>query len=859
MRYGRVLTTHSFWGIFFIDASSTDTADQGFLTIAQRCGLGDNADVVKRWLANIDKPWLLILDNADDPSLDISKYFPTGGRGTILITTRNPECTTHGTIGSEEIGAMAIDEAIILLLRTSEKEDLGQTIWELAKPVVETLGCLALAIVHAGALIKKGLYSLENYCEAYSRNRQRLFGHQTTHANNDYKYTVYTTWEISVEMIRKSSIRNANNSDGISSETAKNALELLNFFGFLHFDDIPVKILENAWKNQYLDDSSSAFSETENAQSHWTDSHQLRVLCQEDAEHWDPVPSGEAIALLSSFSLIRFSHSNKRISLHPLVHTWIRDRLTEAERAGCSLTTALTLSKSVSILDRQYERALVPHINSCLELIGDSLFTEGEGTSERLWIVYYLAAAYIGSGHPKQAFRIILRALEICEKTFSVDEDLYLNIEERLALTYSALGDDQKAVEHQEKVLQIRMRPEKTDKEHPETLQAMSQLGVFYNGVGRYRDALELYQKVANASSIVLGDEHPITLDLMGGLATTYYCLGQHQEALELQEVNVQGRKRLFSKEDLVTLKEVDKLAQIYNRLGRSKESLKLNEEVLQSTQKLLGDEHPDTLTFMGNLASSYSNVGRVLEALKLREKVLVLSQKILGNEHPDTLILMSDLARSYSDVDRMQEALDLNEKVLMLQQKILGDEHPNTLTSMSYLALRYSDVDRMQESLNLKEEVLVLHQKILDHEHPDILVSMSNLASSYLDVGRMQEALDLQKEVLVLHQKILGDEHPNTLQSMRNLAVCYAEAGRSQEALELLVKAVEGSRRTLGEDHPDTLELKRWLDDMMNGPKLSTGGDGTSSSDVGVTGPEESTGRRGFRGWLRRLYPSKS
>ena len=34
----------------------------------------------------------MILDNADDPHLDISPYFPVGNRGIVLITTLGPDC-----------------------------------------------------------------------------------------------------------------------------------------------------------------------------------------------------------------------------------------------------------------------------------------------------------------------------------------------------------------------------------------------------------------------------------------------------------------------------------------------------------------------------------------------------------------------------------------------------------------------------------------------------------------------------------------------------------------------------------------------------------------------------------------------
>src|SRR5436189_4634496 len=80
-----------FWGIFWIDASSHATAQQGCLEIARVCGIEEDVKVVKRWLSNIQEHWLLVIDNADDPSIDISTFFPTSNRGSIVVTTRNPD------------------------------------------------------------------------------------------------------------------------------------------------------------------------------------------------------------------------------------------------------------------------------------------------------------------------------------------------------------------------------------------------------------------------------------------------------------------------------------------------------------------------------------------------------------------------------------------------------------------------------------------------------------------------------------------------------------------------------------------------------------------------------------------------
>ena len=67
-------------------------------------------DNVKRVLANISESWLLVFDNADNPKLPLTPYFPAGSHGDIIVTSRNPGCSQYNTVGSKEIGQMSVDD-----------------------------------------------------------------------------------------------------------------------------------------------------------------------------------------------------------------------------------------------------------------------------------------------------------------------------------------------------------------------------------------------------------------------------------------------------------------------------------------------------------------------------------------------------------------------------------------------------------------------------------------------------------------------------------------------------------------------------------------------------------------------------
>jgi hypothetical protein len=228
-----------YWGVFWIDASTIDSIRRCFAQIALILQVDKDIDSVRRVLANASQSWLLIFDNADDPNLPLTLYFPAGNRGDIIITSRNPGCDQYNTVGSRELGRMPVNDAVTLLFKTAYSETaLDDKTYEDGGEVVETLGCLALAIAQAGAYIRETSCPLEEYLELYHRRQEKILGYFPKHIGTDYRYTVYTTWQVSLDMI-----------GSMQDTVSTHALQLLKILCCCHHDQIPVKMFYTAWHN----------------------------------------------------------------------------------------------------------------------------------------------------------------------------------------------------------------------------------------------------------------------------------------------------------------------------------------------------------------------------------------------------------------------------------------------------------------------------------------------------------------------------------------------------------------------------------------------------------------------------------
>lgn len=374
--------------MFWVDASSNETANEGFVTIGRRCGqMEEDVDSIKTWLSGKDN-WLLIIDNANDPNLNIAKFFPPGDRGSIMITTRILDFKKYHTQGFDKVDRMHTEDAITLLLKSAAIQDTqNMKMRALAGDIVKLLGYLALAIIQAGIVLQRQVCSFSGFPELYSQRRQGVLKSGRPLAR-EYQYTVCTTWEISIKKIQD-----------MPDTHAKLALDIFMSFAFMNFEGIHESIFKKARENVDL--------------GYWRSwDNFIR-----DIPFIKFMPSGHnqlllvrALGLLAGHSLININE-DRQISIHPLVHEWARDRMSKDEQRKYWLIAAATLAMSTNkwrnLAEYQQRRLLLPHVDFCLHYENGQLSSEGPNLKERLDVSRLFAGVYLENSQLDKASRIL--------------------------------------------------------------------------------------------------------------------------------------------------------------------------------------------------------------------------------------------------------------------------------------------------------------------------------------------------------------------------------------------------------------------------------------------------------------------
>ncbi|KAG8744214.1 hypothetical protein FRC10_010576 [Ceratobasidium sp. 414] len=678
--------TRDMWTeILFVDATSRETATSALKLFAKDRNVGRTERDTMRWLESRQERWLMVFDNADDPAVRISDFFPGGNHGSIVITTRIPGMAVLGRGPSSDFGvtSMEAEDAFELLLKTAgiQKTALEVAERNAANELLESFGYLALAIVQAGAYIRCSQQTICQYRNMFVKHRQATLERYTEVLVkvDNYQKSVYTTWHMSYKLL--------------SARSRK----ILHLMAFMHRSNITEDIFRRAAVRllKYEPEIPATDEEAEIA------AYVVQCLQPylDSTGAWDSGTFLSTMTELMSYSLVSCDRVNGAYNMHVLVHDWA-STVTNHPLETAVRHTALLLAVSIDYGDGMeslaYKREVEMHVNQVLERQSRPSANNAALFAE----VYYRAGKW------KQKRKLEEVELEGRRQALGDEHNSTLITMHNLALAYRELGEFKQAEQMLSRVVASRRRL--SGEEHHYTLTSISQLAHTYFLLGRYEEAQSLHIQVTSTRARTLGEEDPATLTSMLELATTYRSLGLYQQAENLLIRVVDARKRVSGEEHPGTLATMHVLAFTYYLQRRYGQAEMLQVRVTETRRRLSGDEHPSTLISMGALALTYCDQGRYDQAEVLQVRVLDGKKRVYGEDHPETLTSMNCLAYNYWKQGRYDPAEKLQVQVVHVRQRVLGLKHPHTLDAMHNLSATYQSLggQRRKQYEELQAEI---------------------------------------------------------------------------------------------------------------------------------------------------------
>ncbi len=678
--------THLFW----INAANEEAMIASFLTLADLLpafAAREEKDqrkliaAIHRWLQECRDPWLLIVDNADDPTL-IQPYLPQQGLGSILLTTR---ATAVGWLATSlEVEQMGLMEGTQFLLHRAQRLPATDEESNEASNVVVALDGFPLALDQAGAYIEETGCSFGGYLQLYEQHRSKMLARRGKQVTN-YPYSVATTWDLSFQQIE---------------QAQPAAAELLRLCAYLSPDHIPEELL------------------TEGA-PHWPPLLQQAVT--------DALRFNELLEALLAFSMVKRLVHERLLSLHRLVQAVQMDRMDSEERCLWAqrviyAVNALFPADAIEVDAWPLCLRYLEQAQACDQLIQQYCLhlPEAADLLNRAGVYLREHASY------SLAESLFKRGLVIAEQHLGPQHLLVASLLNNLGSLYREQGKYKQAEPLHQRAAHI--REEALGPHHPLLASPLNNLAILYWWQGKYKQAEPLLQRALQIREQALGPCHSQVALLLNNLGILYDEQGKHEQAEPLLQRALSIWEQTLNPNDPQLAHCLENLGILYYEQGKYEQAELFYQRALHLREQALGPNHPQIASTLNNLGILYDEQGKHEQAELLLQRALSMWEQTLGPDHPQLAHALSSLANLSRNQGRYKQAEPLYLRALAIRQEHLGSQHIEFAEILQDLARLREMQQQLSEALPLYQQALTIREQVLGAEHPKAIDTRQRL-----------------------------------------------------------------------------------------------------------------------------------
>ncbi|MEU8586867.1 FxSxx-COOH system tetratricopeptide repeat protein [Streptomyces sp. NPDC048664] len=741
--------------VWWISAEHADNVVASLAELATRLGapVGDDIsqacqEALQRLGRGTPGRWILVFDNADDPE-ELKAYFPRGGGGHILITSRNQAWAQQGP--SLPIDVFLREESVEHLMRRAGSLSAAD-----ADRVATAVGDLPLAVAQAAAWLAETAMPIDDYLEQLDRQTADVLA---LNQPADYPQPVAATWNISIARLR---------------ERSPASVRLLELCAFMAAEPIAAQLL---YSKEMID-----------------------ALKPYDPALQEKLVLGRVIREIGRFALAKIDSMGTSIQVHRLVQAVIRSQLSPQQQEETRRVVHTVLAGARPDEDEPIDD---PATWSRFDLIWphlDASDARGSMEPETRRLMIDRVRYRWKRGDFARAMQLAEELLSDWKDLLGEDDVQYLYLRCQLANIQRSQGRYIEAREIDEELLARQRSVLGAD--HPHTYVTTSSLSSDLAALGDYRNAVELAREAHEGFSQIFHESHPRTLNAANNLALALRMVGRYGEARALDQDVLDRRMEVLGPDHIYTLSSAASLGRDLREVGRYDESVSLLSRTYEAHKRILGKSFPGTLSCAKSLAVSLRRAGQFEDARRLTTATRAQYRAQYEAPNPDTLACDLNMAADLYAADEREAAREVALEALSAYMKVPGEAHPYTQAALNNLGIFHWGCGDTEEAEAVFLQVLPRMREVLGEQHPHTLFTGVNYANTLAETGRLEEARELEDQAAAALRTVLGPHHPETLAVVTNLALTLIALGREEEGRTLHDEAVTELRLLLGDDN---------------------------------------------------------
>jgi tetratricopeptide (TPR) repeat protein len=626
--------------VWWVRAEQPTNLAVDYAGLAWRVGLPERAwssqdasvAAVRRWLGG-RSDWLLVFDNATDPSL-VGRFVPADAKGHVLITSRTSGWETIAN-PSALMGLSQEDAVDFIQKRTGQADAMA------ADALATDLGGMPLALEQAAAYITATDASVASYANELGRVEKQLPERRRPSA--DGTASEQALWRLSFGRIR---------------DDSEPAADLLTLLAFLAPEDIPVSLLV--------------------MHGH---------LLPEPLASTVTVPEAvqEAGSVLRRFSLAR--SAGDALFVHRRAQAMVLDAMDDAGRRRWA-NVAVRLIDSAFPQDAEDVRSWP----ACSRLLSHGLVAASH--AEALHVAPEVAGRLLSSialflnarAQFSEAKSAIDRALALDEEALGPDHPAVARDHNYRGRILRFLGDLGGARTEYERAVAIDEKAKGPD--HPSVATHLVGLGRVLLESGDTLEARGIHDRaLAIDEAVDPPNDADVARDLVM-LGRVLHELGEVEQAMELYARAIAKDEMVYGGNHPEVATDLVDMGRALMERGDHANARIQFERALAIDEAGYGPSHPSVARGLANLGRVLEAEGDREEARSVLEQALSIDEAAFGRDHPFVARDLMYLVDLLADIGETSLARSHCERALAILEGSRGPNHPDTLKATTTLQI---------------------------------------------------------------------------------------------------------------------------------------------------------------------------
>ncbi|MFF7192438.1 tetratricopeptide repeat protein [Streptomyces sp. NPDC008079] len=611
-------------------------ADPGEVAAAQ-LGQRAAADLVWHYLDRSLQPWLLVIDNADEPAvLDEGGWLRASAAGTVLVTSRRSSATLWRGASLHQLDVLPLDDAAQVLCDLAP--DAGSL--QDAKTVARRLGCLPLALNLAGTYLAHQLlesWTMSDYHDRLQEEDAADLIDQGAQVQ-DSRHLISRTWQISLE--------------NLSTQGLPEAATLLRLLSCWASDPLPLTVFaSNAINTVDLESLEPPLH-----------ARQLEPALRGLLDH-------------SLATMHQRSDGTRCVQVHGLLLEGVYSSIPVEHRPGhvsvaTNLLRAVAPAQDTTSVDAEQLRLITPHVTALLHHVDEAT------VSPAVELSVQVAQCIHEMGDYAAAIALTTLSGDTSQRLQGATHPDTLTARHQQGDSLRRVGRLADAEQLLRRVHE--KRTEVLGGEHPDTLRTAALVSLPLYLLGRHDESLTWLGGAIDGQRRVLGEDHVDTLKSRA-LSLEFLAETGHTDAFVREGPDtVATCERALGPEHPVTVIAYSNYALGLLHTAAPEEAETAARRAVEARIRLHGVDHP--LVYSAKLVLSWALMlgGQHDEAVAMMREAVAGRERLLGPEHPLTTKARILLAERLAAADQHEEARQLLHENLPAAEGIYGLNDPD-------------------------------------------------------------------------------------------------------------------------------------------------------------------------------------